>query len=156
MHSSAQWKTYLTQLMHAQNSQTEYFSVTHERTEGTARYWLFFVERTTWNSTTGAWNPYRKCLVVAIKPQSSTTTWINFSALAAQDAHNIAPQTPNVSFFVGDVAHFHGYKVVIEQDQQLGVEELTGYQNLDLDTSLGGWLKGLACSNDLNMIAFGN
>ncbi|PZD29759.1 hypothetical protein A1F96_04883 [Pyrenophora tritici-repentis] len=153
--SAATWKHTLTEWMNAQNSQTEYFFVTHESTEGSARYWLFYIERQTWNNDARAWDPRRKCLVVSIRPQASTMAWLDFSERAAQDASNIARHTPNVSYFVGDLTHFHGYKVVIEPGQ-LTLEQLIGYQNVPSGANVGQYLKTLASHNDEYMKTCGD
>ncbi|KAF1361326.1 hypothetical protein EJ07DRAFT_111828 [Lizonia empirigonia] len=81
--------------------------------------------------------------------------WPDFSERAAQDASNIARNTPNVSYFVGDLANFHGYKVVIDEGQ-LAFEELPGYQNVPSGANLGQYLKTLANHNDAYMKTCGD
>jgi hypothetical protein len=155
MYSAATWKSSLETWMNSQNSPSEYFYVTHEATEGTTRNWTYIVERQAYDFTTAVWIPRRKCLVVSIRPQTSNTHLDDFAEIAAQDASNIARNTPNLSFFVGDQVHLHGYRVnIVEGD--LTVEKLHAYGNLPSGQNLGAYLKTLAISNDDIMKAFGN
>jgi hypothetical protein len=155
MYSASTWLATLTGWMATQNSQTEYFFVTREGNEGSARYWLFLVERQTWDNVGGAWGPRRKCLSISIRPRASTSNWPDFSERAAQDASNIARRTPNISYLVGDVNYFYGCKVVIDQGSLI-TEPLPGAQNMAFGATLGPYIKGLATYNDNYMKSCGD
>ena len=141
--------------MQGQSSAYEYFYVTYEGTEGTARHWTFIVQRQTYDHNTQTWNPRRKCLVVSIKPQTQNMSWQNFIESAAQDASNIARNTPNVSFFVGGLNVFHGCNVkIVEGELEVGF--LHYYRNLAFGQYIAAYLKTLAVSNDDFMKSHGN